>query len=246
MAGKPNILIIWGDDIGYWNISAYSKGMMGYKTPNIDRIANEGMTFTDCYGEQSCTAGRAAFIMGQSVLRSGLSKVGLPGAEQGMRAEDPTIAELFEAARIRYRSVREEPPRRPGRALAYYARVRRVLRQPLPSERRGGTGTARLSARIGLSQLPEELWPPWGASLLGRWEWRAEDREHRATDQETHGDDRRRICRGRKRFHQARTQGRKAFLRLGQHDSYALSHSCQADERGPVREMAIGISRRHD
>ena len=80
MAGKPNILIIWGDDIGYWNISAYSKGMMGYKTPNIDRIANEGMTLTDCYGEQSCTAGRAAFIMGQSVFRSGLSKVGLPGA----------------------------------------------------------------------------------------------------------------------------------------------------------------------
>jgi arylsulfatase len=95
MAGKPNILIIWGDDIGYWNISAYSKGMMGYKTPNIDRIANEGTTFTDCYGEQSCTAGRAAFIMGQSVFRSGLSKVGLPGAEQGMRAEDPTIAELL-------------------------------------------------------------------------------------------------------------------------------------------------------
>jgi arylsulfatase len=95
MAGKPNILIIWGDDIGYWNISAYSKGMMGYKTPNIDRIANEGMTFTDCYGEQSCTAGRAAFIMGQSVFRSGLSKVGLPGAEQGMRPEDPTIAELL-------------------------------------------------------------------------------------------------------------------------------------------------------
>ena len=95
MAGKPNILIIWGDVIGYWNISAYSKGMMGYNTPNIDRIANEGMTFTDCYGEQSCTAGRAAFIMGQSVFRSGLSKVGLPGAEQGMRAEDPTIAELL-------------------------------------------------------------------------------------------------------------------------------------------------------
>jgi arylsulfatase len=95
MAGKPNILIIWGDDIGYWNISAYSKGMMGYNTPNIDRIANEGMTFTDCYGEQSCTAGRAAFIMGQSVFRSGLSKVGLPGAELGIRPEDPTIAELL-------------------------------------------------------------------------------------------------------------------------------------------------------
>src|SRR5947207_8614691 len=93
--GKPNILVIWGDDIGYWNLSCYSGGMMGYQTPNIDRIAGEGIRFTDCYGEQSCTAGRAAFIMGQSVFRSGLSKVGLPGAASGMRAEDPTIAELL-------------------------------------------------------------------------------------------------------------------------------------------------------
>jgi len=92
---KPNLLVIWGDDIGQSNISAYSKGMMGYRTPNIDRIANEGMIFTDYYAEQSCTAGRAAFIMGQSVFRSGLSKVGLPGAALGMRAEDPTIAELL-------------------------------------------------------------------------------------------------------------------------------------------------------
>ena len=92
---KPNIVVFWGDDIGQSNISAYSKGVMGYKTPNIDRIANEGMIFTDYYAEQSCTAGRAAFIMGQSVFRSGLSKVGLPGAALGMRAEDPTIAELL-------------------------------------------------------------------------------------------------------------------------------------------------------
>jgi arylsulfatase len=92
---KPNILIFWGDDIGQSNLSVYSKGMMGYRTPNIDRIANEGMVFTDYYAEQSCTAGRAAFIMGQSVFRSGLSKVGLPGAAAGMRAEDPTIAELL-------------------------------------------------------------------------------------------------------------------------------------------------------
>lgn len=92
---KPNILVIWGDDIGCWNLSCYSRGMMGYQTPNIDRIANEGMIFTDCYGEQSCTAGRSAFITGQSVFRTGLSKVGMPGANLGMRAEDPTIAELL-------------------------------------------------------------------------------------------------------------------------------------------------------
>ncbi len=92
---QPNILIIWGDDIGIWNLSCYSSGMMGYRTPNIDRIASEGMRFTDSYGEQSCTAGRAAFITGQSVFRTGLSKVGLPGAPVGLQAEDPTIAELL-------------------------------------------------------------------------------------------------------------------------------------------------------
>ena len=94
-ADKPNILVIWGDDVGQSNISAYTRGLMGYKTPNIDRIANEGMLFTDYYGEQSCTAGRASFIMGQSVFRTGLSKVGLPGAELGMQEEDPTIAGLL-------------------------------------------------------------------------------------------------------------------------------------------------------
>jgi arylsulfatase len=92
---KPNILVIWGDDIGQSNISAYTKGMMGYHTPNIDRIANEGIIFTDYYGEQSCTAGRSSFITGQSVFRTGLSKVGLPGADLGLREEDPTIAVIM-------------------------------------------------------------------------------------------------------------------------------------------------------
>ena len=92
---KPNILVIWGDDIGRSNISAYTMGMMGYQTPNIDRIADEGIIFTDYYGEQSCTAGRSSFITGQSVFRTGLSKVGLPGSDLGMRIEDPTIAGLL-------------------------------------------------------------------------------------------------------------------------------------------------------
>ena len=94
---KPNILVIWGDDIGISNLSCYSDGLMGYRTPNIDRIANEGIRFTDSYGEQSCTAGRAAFITGQSPFRTGLSKVGLPGAKTGLQHEDPTIAELLKA-----------------------------------------------------------------------------------------------------------------------------------------------------
>jgi arylsulfatase A-like enzyme len=92
---KPNILILWGDDIGWWNISYNSRGQMGYRTPNIDRIANEGVAFTDYYGQQSCTAGRAAFMTGQNPIRTGLTKVGMPGANVGLQAEDPTIAELL-------------------------------------------------------------------------------------------------------------------------------------------------------
>jgi arylsulfatase len=94
---KPNILVIWGDDIGFWNISAYNQGMMGYKTPNIDRIAKEGALFTDWYGQQSCTAGRACFLTGQSGYRTGLLKVGLPGAKEGLQERDVTIAQLLKA-----------------------------------------------------------------------------------------------------------------------------------------------------
>jgi arylsulfatase len=96
-AKKPNILVIWGDDIGQFNVSAYNMGMMGYKTPNIDSIAKQGALFTDWYGQQSCTAGRAAFITGQSPIRTGLTKVGLPGAPEGMKVEDPTIPTLLKA-----------------------------------------------------------------------------------------------------------------------------------------------------
>jgi arylsulfatase len=94
-ADKPNIMVIWGDDIGITNISAYSDGIMGYHTPNIDRIANEGVRLTDYYGDQSCTAGRSSFITGQSPLRTGMSKVGIPGAELGLQDRDITIAEML-------------------------------------------------------------------------------------------------------------------------------------------------------
>ena len=96
-ARKPNIVVIWGDDIGQFNISAYNMGMMGYRTPNIDSIARQGALFTDWYGQQSCTAGRAAFVTGQSPIRTGLTKVGLPGTPEGMKKEDPTIATLLRA-----------------------------------------------------------------------------------------------------------------------------------------------------
>jgi len=104
-ADKPNIVVIWGDDIGESNISAYSFGLMGYKTPNIDRIAKEGMMFTDYYADQSCTAGRASFITGQSTVRTGLSKVGMPGAKQGMQAE---MRERAAAGGLGYGHVKAE------------------------------------------------------------------------------------------------------------------------------------------
>ena len=97
--GQPNILVLWGDDIGISNLSCYSDGLMGYRTPNIDRLAREGALFTDAYGEQSCTAGRATFITGQNPYRTGLTKVGMPGADIGLRAEDPTIATALKAHR---------------------------------------------------------------------------------------------------------------------------------------------------
>src|SRR6516164_8186431 len=92
---KPNILFIMGDDIGWFNVSCYNHGIMGYRTPNIGRIAKEGAMFTDFYGQQSCTAGRAAFITGQSPIRTGLTKVGLPGAKLGLSFDDPTIAQFL-------------------------------------------------------------------------------------------------------------------------------------------------------
>ena len=113
-AGSPQRSDYLGDDIGYWNISAYNLGMMGYRTPNIDRIAREGALFTDAYGEQSCTAGRAAFITGQSPFRTGLTKVGMPGADLGLQPEDPTIATYFKFQGLRNRAVWQEPPGRPG------------------------------------------------------------------------------------------------------------------------------------
>ena len=110
---KPNIVIIWGDDIGQSNISAYSHGLMGYQTPNIDRVAKEGMMFTDYYAEQSCTAGRASFITGQSGLRTGLTKVGLPGADARASERRPDDCRTAEAARLCDRTIRQEPSRRP-------------------------------------------------------------------------------------------------------------------------------------
>ena len=211
---KPNILVIFGDDIGIANVSAYSDGVMGYATPNIDRIGEEGARFLHYYGEQSCTAGRAAFLTGQHGIRTGLTKVGFPGAPMGMSQLDPIDRRGDAEPRLRHRPVRQEPRRRPQPVAADGQRLRRVLRQPLPPERRGGAGASRLSEGPG---VPGEVRParraedhgdrrrrPDGRSAL-RQGRQADHRGHRRADQEAHGDHRRRDLGGGDRLHAARS-----------------------------------------
>ena len=250
---KPNILVIWGDDIGISNLSCYSDGLMGYRTPNIDRIADEGMRFTDSYGEQSCTAGRSSFITGQSCFRTGLSKVGMPGADVGLAGGGSDDRRIAQAARLCDRAVRQEPPRRQERVPADRARVRRVLRQPLPPQRGGGAGVGELSAGRGLPELPRALRParrdPFVGDGRGRRDDRsalgprrqAEDRGHRAAHEEADADDRRRGARARGRLHRSRRRRRRAVLRLVQHDAHALPHASEARER---RDRPAAGSRR--
>lgn len=116
--GKPNILVIWGDDIGTANLSCYTHGLMGYRTPNIDRLAKEGLMFTDAYGEQSCTAGRSSFITGQSVYRTGLSKVGIPRLRRRPAGRGRDHCRTSEAARLCHGPIRQEPSGRPQQVSA--------------------------------------------------------------------------------------------------------------------------------
>ena len=209
MATRPNILIIWGDDIGISNLSCYSDGLMGYRTPNIDRIADEGVRFTDYYGEQSCTAGRAAFITGQNPYRTGLTKVG--------HARSPTSA--------CGPRTRRSPPRsrRSGYATGQFgknhfgdrdeflptdARLRRVLRQPLPPQRRGGARARRLPDRGGVPGLPQELRAARRHPLVGQRRRHAAHRGHRPADQGADEDHRRRV-RARGAAVHGRRQGRR-------------------------------------
>ena len=206
--GKPNILVIWGDDIGISNLSCYSDGLMGYRTPNIDRIANEGMRFTDSYGEQSCTAGRAAFISGQSVYphRNEQGRRSRRGCRLGRRGPDDR--RTAQAPRLRHRPVRQEPLRRHEQVPADRARIRRVLRQPLSPQRRGGTRAVRLPAQGPVPHALRTGAPARGAEMQGhrrgvnrtrRPEVRpgrqADHRGHRAADRQADGDHRRRYHR---------------------------------------------------
>ena len=185
-ADKPNILVVWGDDIGISNVSCYSEGLMGYRTPNIDRIAAEGVRFTDYYGEQSCTAGRAAFICGQNPYRTGLTKVGMPGANLGLRDTDPTIATALKEQGYAT-GRRQEPPRRPGRVPPHQPWIRRVLREPVPPQRRGRTRRIRLSFRGRFPAFSRAVWTPRRAAYLGGWQ----NRGYWPADGEANGDHRR-------------------------------------------------------
>ena len=257
-SSKPNILVIWGDDIGISNLSCYSHGLMGYKTPNIDRIAEEGMMFTDSYGEQSCTAGRSSFITGQSVYRTGLSKVGIPGAPVGMQEKHRHHRRLPQEPGLRDRPVRQEPSRRSQPHAADQPRLRRVLRQSLSSQRRRRARIARLSQRKGFPELPQSIWTARGDAFLGDRHGRpdrgaalgqsgqAESDRHRPAHQEAHGDLRRRFRCGGEGFHQAGERRRQAVLRLAQHHAHASQDPHQAREHRAGGTLAVALPRYDD
>jgi arylsulfatase len=187
----PNILVIWGDDIGMTNLSCYSDGLMGYRTPNIDRIADEGMRFTDWYGEQSCTAGRSAFITGQSVFRTGLSKVGIPGSPVGMRPEDPTIAGLLKArsyatGRFGKNHLGDKDEHLPTNHGfdEFFGNLYHLNAEEEPE-------LPDYPPARGLPPFQGALRPPRRPPLVGERRRDAADRGHRPADQEADGDHRR-------------------------------------------------------
>ena len=178
-ADKPNILVIWGDDIGRDNISAYSMGIMGYKTPNIDRIAKEGALFTDSYAQQSCTAGRASFILGEHPFRTGLLTIGMPGSPQGIPDWAPTIADLLKAQGYATGQFGKNHLGDRDSHLPTVHGFDEFLGQPLPPERRGRARDLLLPEGSGVQ---EEVRPAGRAAHLQRRQGRPADRGHRPAD----------------------------------------------------------------
>ncbi len=249
---KPNILILWGDDIGIWNISKFSNGMMGYRTPNIDRVANEGGLFTDYYSQQSCTAGRACFITGQNPIRTGLTKVGMPGATVGLQKEDPTIAELLKPL---------------GYATGQFGKNHLGDRNEfLPTvhgfdEFFGNLYHLNAEEEPELPDYPKDpkfkaMFGPRGVlhckatdkddadrrPALGTRR-KANDRRYRSAHQEAHGDRRRGDHREGARVDGGASQGRQAVLPLVQLDGDALPHARRRKE--PRQERSGSVQRSH-
>ena len=254
-AKKPNIVIIWGDDIGQSDISAYSMGLMGFRTPNIDRVAKEGMIFTDYYAEQSCTAGRASFITGQSGLRTGLTKVGLPGASVGLQKEDPTIAELLKAqgyatgqfGKNHLGDRNEYLPTVHGFDEFYGALYHlNASEEPeLPDFPKDPAFLAKFGPRGVLDCKSSAVDDPTVDPRFGRG-WQAGVQRHRPPYQEADGNRRRRLREPGRGLHRAAEQGWQAGVRLGELHPHALPHPHQAGEHRPVRALAEPLPRRHD
>ncbi len=214
--------------------------------------------FTDSYGEQSCTAGRSSFITGQSVYRTGLSKVGIPARADRHEREDHHDRRGPQEPGLRDRPVRQEPSWRSQLDAADQSRLRRVLRQPLPPQRRGGAGTGRLPQREGLPELQEDVRAARRHALLrdghGRSDRRAalgqgrqaEDRGYRPAHQEAHGNLRRRFRRARQGIHEEGERCRQAVLRLAQLHAHACLHAHEAREQGAGGTLAVALSRHHD
>ena len=233
MPEKPNILVIWGDDIGITNLSCYSSGLMGYRTPNIDRIADEGMRFTDSYGEQSCTAGRASFITGQSGFRTGLTKVGVPGSTLGLRPEDPTIAELLKShgyttgqfGKNHLGDRNEFLPTAHGfdefYGNLYHLNAEEEPELPdYPNEQEYPHFRDRYGPRGVLHCWATDTDDDDRGPALGPGR-QAAHRGHRPADEEADGDLRRRLRRPGEGLHPAGAGGRHAVLLLGEHHPHA-------------------------
>ena len=247
-AKKPNIVIIWGDDIGQSNISAYTNGLMGYRTPNIDSIAQQGVLFTDYYGEQSCTAGRSAFITGQSVFRTGLSKVGLPGADLGIRKEDPTIAELLKAqgyatgqfGKNHFGDKDEMLPTAHG-FDEFYGNLYHLNAEEEPElpdyPKAGDPEFPNFRKNFGPRGVIHSFAEP------GRY---PTDRGYRAADQEADGDHRRRYRRTFGRVPRKAGEGKQARVPLGELHPHAFPHPYQAREPRSGRALARALCRHDD
>ena len=244
--GQPNILVIWGDDIGISNLSCYSDGLMGYRTPNIDRIAAEGARFTDYYGEQSCTAGRAAFITGQNPYRTGLTKVGMPGADIGLRAEDPTIATALKAVgyttgqfgKNHFGDRDEFLPTAHG-FDEFFGNLYHLNAEEEPE-------LADYPSRGGVPGLPQELRPSRGHPLRGRTttaRQRIEDTGPLTKERMKTIDDE--IVPEALRFMSEAKDSRHPVLRVAQHHAHALPHPRQGRQPGQGGPLAVGVPR-HD
>ena len=255
---KPNILVIWGDDIGIANLSCYSHGLMGYQTPNIDRLAKEGMMFTDSYGEQSCTAGRSSFITGQSVYRTGLSKVGIPGAPIGMNEKIITIAAALknqgyatgQFGKNHLGDLNSMLPTNHG-FDEFYGNLYHLNAEEepeaddYPDEKEFPNFQKTFGPRGVMHSFATDTDDPTVAAALGQGR-QAENRGYRPAHQEAHGDLRRRFRRARQGIHEEGERRGQAVLRLAQHHPHARLHAHQAREHGAGGTLAVALSRHDD